>query len=260
MHKIPTLAELHKDNADAFNNDQLKTLLNCPPNEAWIKTHKGTGVKYMPIDKDEYMLDRIFGRWRIDIKSIFQIENSVVAIIRLWYWNPSVLRLDANGYPVNVNGEQLKGDWDFHDGTGAMPIQVEKDSKASDLSAIKSGAIQMAAPAAVSYAIKDACDHLGRLFGRDITRKDTVNFDPSFKEDPYVNQVSTEDTPPPPPPINSQLAEKLAPKEHTPLNNEPGKLATGTAPTFSANAFAATKPAEHPPAIDLSGLNTTIDF
>jgi hypothetical protein len=34
----------------------------------------------------------------------------------------------------------------------------------------------MALPMAKSYAIKDACDHFGKLFGRDLNRK-TMGFE-----------------------------------------------------------------------------------
>jgi hypothetical protein len=35
----------------------------------------------------------------------------------------------------------------------------------------------MALPMAKSYAIKDACDHFGKLFGRDLNRKETMGFE-----------------------------------------------------------------------------------
>jgi hypothetical protein len=253
-HKIPTLAELHKDNPDAYANDQLKTLLNATPNMAWVKKHPFTGVPYIPVDKIEYMLDRVFGRWRREIKQVFQIENAVVAIVRLHYWNPSIARLDHQGYQIfGKDGEPIMGDWDYHDGTGAMPIQVESGSKASDMSQIKAAAIQLAAPAAASYALKDAADNLGKLFGRDITRKDTVAWDPSFKEDPFINgQTDGDKAPPPPPPLPTNLAAKIV--EHkTPMDSTLGVLGGSkqatqqvadpvidfTPPVFDASAFAA---------------------
>jgi hypothetical protein len=246
--KIPTLAELHSENADAYSNDQLKTLLNCPPNMQWVKKHPLTQVAYMPIDKVEMMLDRIFGRWRREIISISQIENAVVAVVRLWYWNPSVswVLTDANGKPImNSNNEPIRehGEWDFHDGTGAMPIQVEKESKASDMGAIKSGAIQLAAPAAVSYALKDAADNLGKLFGRDISRKDTVAFDPSFKENPFENTAGEDKAPPQPPALPGNLATKIV----------------TNSPVFNAASFTAPI-AQQPAAVQFPDIDTKIDF
>ena len=37
---------------------------------------------------------------------------------------------------------------------------------------INNGALSMSFPIAKSLAIKDACDHFGRLFGSDLNRKD----------------------------------------------------------------------------------------
>lgn len=241
MHKIPTLAELHQDNPDAYANDKLKALLNAPPNALWIKKHPFTGVAYLPVDKVEYMLDRIFGRWRKEVRSLQQIENAVVAVVRLHYWNPS------------------SNEWDWHDGAGAMPIQVEKDSKASNMADIKAAAIQLAAPASVSYALKDAADNLGKLFGRDITRKDTVAWDPSFKEDPFTNTATDgEQKPPPPPPLPETLAAKVVPQvltEDTMLQVAT-PAAAFTPPTFNANAFAAPVVGQQPAA----DLNIPLNF
>jgi hypothetical protein len=35
----------------------------------------------------------------------------------------------------------------------------------------------MVLPMAKSYAIKDACDQFGKLFGRDLNRKETMGFE-----------------------------------------------------------------------------------
>jgi hypothetical protein len=228
-HKIPTLAELHQDNPNAYADDKLKTLLNAPVNMAWTKKHPITSVPYLPVDKIDYMLDKIYGRWEVSIKSIFQIENSVVAIITLKVWNPH------------------RNEWDYQDGGGAMPIQVESQCPAHDMTKIKSNAIQLAVPAAISYAKKDAADNLGVVFGRNISRKDTIAWDPSFKEDPFVNQASGADekTPPPPPPLSETLTAKVF--NHTPMDATPGVLAGSqaqapvvdfTPPAFDASAFA----------------------
>ena len=40
----------------------------------------------------------------------------------------------------------------------------------------------MAFPMAKTIAIKDACDHFGKLFGADLNRKDTIAFIPTFTD------------------------------------------------------------------------------
>ena len=64
----------------------------------------------------------------------------------------------------------------FHDGGGAKELQTKKDSGSvkADLSNVGSNACAMAVPIAISTAIKDAADHLGKTFGRDLNRKDTI--------------------------------------------------------------------------------------
>lgn len=161
--QLPTLVELCSDLEVAFKNDQLNLLLNQPPPANWIKQHPfAKNVKYMPIDKVELLLTKIFQEWRAEIIDYRQLFNSVACHVRLHYKNP------------------ITNAWSFHDGVGAVGIQTDKGAAASDLAAIKSDAVMKALPAAKSYAIKDAADHLGALFGRDLNRKDTIAFTGSY--------------------------------------------------------------------------------
>jgi hypothetical protein len=240
QHKVPTLAELHKDNPDAFANDQLKTLLNMPVNQAWLKKHPMTGHPYLPVDKVDYLLDRIYGRWELVVKSIFQIEQSVCAIVTLKLWNPN------------------RGDWDYQDGAGAMPIQVDSQTPPADMTKIKSNAVQLAVPAAISYAKKDAADNLGTIFGRNVTRKDSLVFDPTFKEDPYIAEENVDKAPPPPAPLPTSLASKVVNQPSQPvIQPEQAPVVDFTPPAFDASAFAA--PVTQP-AVTIPEINTKLDF
>lgn len=138
---------------------ELKEILNQNPNKAWIKNHPfAQGVLYLPIDKVETMLDMIFQQWRVEILSISQLAQSICCAVRLHYLNP------------------ITKEWSYHDGVGAVPLKTDKGFSAADLSHIKSDAVATGAPAAKSFAIKDAAEHLGKLFGRDLNRKDTVAY------------------------------------------------------------------------------------
>lgn len=182
--KLPQLSDLHKSPKDAFKEDQLNALLNQHPNEAWVKQHptatvkndKGETVKakYIPVDKIEFMLTYIFQRWKLEVVREGVMLNSVYATVRLHVLNP------------------LTGEWMFHDGVGAAPCQLDAQSRASDLSAIKSSAIQMALPAAVSYALKDAAEHFGALFGRDLNRKENLNFAGAYMNESQPEQPQPE--------------------------------------------------------------------
>ena len=158
MNQLPKLADLHYDVQTAFKNDQLAALLNQPPHASWIKKHPMTKGDYLPIDKVEFLLTRIFQEWKVEVISFTQLFQSVAVHIRLHYKNP------------------LTGAWAYHDGVGACPVQVDAGKNASDLGAIKSAAVQMSLPAAESYAIKDAAEKFGSLFGKDLNRKDIIQF------------------------------------------------------------------------------------
>jgi len=70
----------------------------------------------------------------------------------------------------------VTGEMFFIDGVGAAELQTKSGASAADLSAINKGAVMMALPMAKSYAIKDAAEHLGKLFGRDLNRKETMAY------------------------------------------------------------------------------------
>lgn len=182
---LPKLSDLHHDPKTAFKNDKLNELLNQPPHIDWIKPHPTATVKndngenvkarYIPIDKIEFLLTRIFQQWRVEVLSTSMMANSICVTIRLHFRNP------------------VTGEWSFHDGVGAKDLQLDAQSRPSDLSAIKSAAVMMALPSAKSYAIKDAAEHLGTLFGRDLNRRNKIQFAGAYDIDvpPAAGNEST---------------------------------------------------------------------
>ena len=151
---------------------RLKFILNSGVNTKWLKTHPtAKNVKYLPIDKIEILLDMIFQEWRIELLSISQLAQSVCVTVRVHYKNP------------------ITGEWSFHDGVGASPLQTNAGKSAADLANIKNNAVQLAAPAAKSYAIKDAVEHLGKAFGRDVNRSDTVGYEFLYKDEEQKKEV-----------------------------------------------------------------------
>ena len=174
--ELPKLVDLHHDAEVAFKNDELNLLLNQSPHEKWIKKHpiitvlndegKNTKLQYLPVEKVEFLLTRIFQEWRREVKSVQLVLNSMVAIVRVHYKNP------------------VTGEWSYHDGCGACPIQTEQGAAAGDFSKLRTAGVQMAAPAAVSYALKDAAECLGKLFGKDLNRRDTSAFSGAYSTPP----------------------------------------------------------------------------
>lgn len=170
--KLPVLANLYKDVEEAAKNNELNILLNQPPKAEWVKQNKFAGnTNYIPIEKVEYLLTSIYQKWRVEIKNLTVIANSVVITIRLHIKDP------------------ITGDWDWQDGVGAAPIQTEKGAAATDFTKVNTSAVQMAAPAAESYAVKDAAEKLGKIFGKDINRKDVIDVLPTmFNKQDALNE------------------------------------------------------------------------
>lgn len=160
------LSKIVGDNAVAFaKRDELLEFLNQDPPEAWLEDHPmAKGVKYLPIGMVELLLTKIFQQWRVEVLREGQIMNSVTCTIRLHYRDP------------------LDGTWTFQDGIAAVPAKTSKGAKASDMSEILSDAVMTGLPAAKSFAIKDAADQIGKIFGRDINRKGNLSFNASYKQ------------------------------------------------------------------------------
>lgn len=117
----------------------LGTILNSDPHPSWIKEREdikradGKNWQYIPIEIIEDLLDHFYpAQWSLDIST--SRANGEVA--------------------VNVN---LRLPSRHLGGIAALPIRAPEEIE---------GAYQNCK----SFAIKDAADHLGRLFGRDLNR------------------------------------------------------------------------------------------
>jgi len=159
LHKLPTLQELYLEPGEALKSDHLAVILNQQPPASWVKTHPFIkGYNYLPIDKIEYSMKRIFKRYRIEILREGTSFNGVYVVARVHYLHP------------------ITNEWDFHDGIGAVQLQTAKGTSPADLANINNGALSMAFPIAKTIAIKDAADHFGTTFGSDLNRKDTLQY------------------------------------------------------------------------------------
>lgn len=160
IQKLPKIQDLYSDKEVAIANDSLMVLLNQPPKKEWIKKHPYiSNYSYLPIDKVEYLLKKIFKKYKIEILREGTSFNGVYVVVRVWYLDP------------------ITNQYDFHDGIGACSLQTKQGASPADLANINNGALQIAYPIAKTIAIKDACDHFGKLFGSDLNRKDTIQLD-----------------------------------------------------------------------------------
>lgn len=173
---LPTLQQLVDETDLSVKENALMVLLNQEPPKAWIKVHPMVKSEYLPINRVEYLLSRIFTKWWVEVRSSQIMANSVAVTVRVYVINPIT----------------AKEEW--NDGCGAAPIQTNAGTGAADWNNVKSAGVQMALPIAESYAIKDAAEKWGKLFGKDLNRKDVISYDsllktPASKEDERAEQM-----------------------------------------------------------------------
>lgn len=169
--KLPTLAELITEDEGTIKQNHLMVLLNQEPPKQWVKEHPMTKQPYMPAERVEYLLSRIFSQWWIEIKDIQVIANSCVVTVRLYVINPTTKEVMWN------------------EGVGACPIQTDKGAAATDWNKVKAAGVQMAAPAAKTYAFKDAAESFGKLFGKDLARAEQINYTDLLKPIPSLSDL-----------------------------------------------------------------------
>lgn len=178
---LPTISDLIGNEAELDKRSKandLMVLLNQNPPDKWVVEHPFIrNYKYLPISKVEYLLKKIFIQYRIEVLREGQLFNSIMCVVRVHYLDP------------------VTNEWHYHDGVGAQELQTAKDtgSLKTDMSNINKSAVQMALPIAKTIAIKDACDHFGKLFGSDLNRKDSINYDNLLSVQKYDKYLTTPD-------------------------------------------------------------------
>jgi len=157
--KKPNLIDIYQSDSlvDIKRQEDLNIYLDADVPSAWVKLNKfANNSKYLPIDKVEWLLRKIFKAFRIEITGQGVAFNGVWVSVRLHYLHP------------------VTGKWEFHDGIGASEMQTAKGTSPADLVNINKNALSMAFPVAKSYAIKDASHHFGNVFGANLNRMDIV--------------------------------------------------------------------------------------
>lgn len=163
--KLPTIQDLFDDSADmAGKQEGLNAILSTDPPAKWVKEHPFIkGHRYVPIDKIEYLLRKIFKRYQIEITGQGTAFNGVWVTVRVHYFNPALNEMS------------------YQDGIGSSQLQTKSGSSPADLGNINNGALSMAFPLAKTLAIKDACGLIGNIFGANLDRKDVIPFEADMK-------------------------------------------------------------------------------
>lgn len=157
---LPKIADIYENKLTVQKNDVFVTLMNQPPKKDWVKVHPFIkNYNYIPIERVEFLLKTIFKKYRIEVLREGTAFNGVYVVVRVHYLHP------------------LTNEMEYHDGIGAAQLQTKSGTSPSDLININNGALSMAFPIAKTIAIKDACDHFGKLFGADLNRKDVISYD-----------------------------------------------------------------------------------
>lgn len=161
--KLPTLAELTVETETTKKENALMVLLNQPPPEKWLTEYPAfmkmpKDAKYIPIGRIKYLLHRIYTKWWVEVIDRQVMANAVTCTVRLFVVNP------------------ITGETEHNDGVGGVDIQTEKGASAMDSGKTKAMAIMKALPAAKSFAIKDAAEEFGKIFGRDLSLKEDISY------------------------------------------------------------------------------------
>jgi hypothetical protein len=157
-YEAPTEKEL----IHLFEEDMwVQAMSKNPPMEWCRQNSQANNAWYLPIDKVEFLLDKFFkDNYKIEVIKTDRIMNTIEVTVRVHYQ------------------DKVTGDWRFHDGVGAKQIQTAKGTGnlEPDMNNMVHGAIEKALPHAKSQAIKDACHHIGNVFGRNLNRENTLTY------------------------------------------------------------------------------------
>jgi len=133
-----TAAELYNGIGFIKDIENLNEILNLEPKKEWLKEHPQVkNFMYLPIERVEFLLTRLFKDVRIEIRSVISSDIRAVVTVRIHF--------------IKDNKET------FLDGIGAAQINSKQTA-------------EMAFPLAKSLAFKDSVEFLGKIFGKDLNR------------------------------------------------------------------------------------------
>lgn len=125
---------------------ELLEKINKAPKKENIKTYEGkNNAEYIPIGILQTMLDEIFPGW--SSKNVVSLTEKAVAVsVEL------TLPCDGDFFSAVIRS-----------GVGAMPLKPGDDPNS-------------VVPVAEAYAFKNACKKIGKRFGADLNREETLEY------------------------------------------------------------------------------------
>jgi hypothetical protein len=145
--------------------DFTRRLNNEPDPKEFEKTPDNK-ASFLPVSFVEMTLDEIFlGQWEVSDIQYSQIFNEIVGTGILTVWHP-------------ITDRPLK-----RAGFGSVVITQDKDASIADFNMTKKkNALDLAFPKLKAEITKNAAQTLGKIFGRDINRKQKDSFKPPLRE------------------------------------------------------------------------------
>jgi len=139
----------------ALTSNEIASRLAKKPHQSAIKERNNQ--KYVSISNIEKLLDTLFGPfgWQTRNFQTWTTVNEVCGSIELWVRNPD------------------NGEWITRTGLGAVMIQMKANSQVLDVSSKIANAMEKMAPKLKADCTRNAAKSLGKVFGRDLGRKDS---------------------------------------------------------------------------------------
>lgn len=149
-----------------INCQNFISKLNKSPESQSIGSTPDGKASTIMISHIEMLLDEyFFGLWSTENFRWGVVTNEIVGSIDLIVVHP-------------VTGKELK-----RTGAAAIQIMVNKGSDPMQVNNKKANALDMGFPKLKAECIKNAANSLGKLFGRDLNRKEQDVFSPLIKVD-----------------------------------------------------------------------------
>lgn len=162
------LLKIQKFVSSLNNSDPISGVENTPDNKAKTLT-----ISHVEMTLDEYF----FGLWSTENFKWSVIQNEVVGSLDLIVVHPMngmfIRRTGAASIIIQVD---------------KVPDEIKNNSKARNIHALspenkKPNALDMGFPKLKAECLKNAAQSLGKIFGRDLNRKQKDTFNPLLKKD-----------------------------------------------------------------------------
>lgn len=144
--------------------------LNKPPFAKYVKTDKFTKNDYIPISIIEGMLDGYFlGQWSTQEVKAVRVENEILMTLELCVVNPITgqVRCVSGAAAGQIGVYRFTGD------------KSKKGAYSRDMDHKIPNTLEKDFPSIKAMAVKNAAKSLGRRFGRELNRRDTIGRNPN---------------------------------------------------------------------------------